>query len=166
MQVRQGEDAICEKRKLPQAQMRISFLRLLLFAATLICYFAFDSTALAQHGEAEAGLYTFDYHGDTWTGTLSAVDHEKDAITLIYEHKDKTENFTGILKRPLEVVDENGQPTKAQTHLNIGDRITVYYIAQGRNYSMREDDGKRHKRVAADNLVFKIKLLPPAKHKP
>ena len=137
-----------------------------LFVVSLTCYVTYDPIAVGQHGEAESGLYTFDYHGDTWTGTLTAVDHERDAITLTYEHKGKVENFTGVFKRPLEVVDQDGRPTKAQTHLDIGDRLTAYYIAQGRNYSMKEDDGKRHKRVAADNLVFKLKLLPPPKHKP
>lgn len=137
-----------------------------LFVVSLTCYLAYDPIAVGQHGEAEAGFYTFDYHGDTWTGTLTAVDHERDAITLTYEHKGKVENFTGVFKRPVEVVDQDGGPIKAQTPLNIGDSLTVYYVAQGRDYSMREDDGKRHKRVATDNLVFKIKLLPPPKHKP
>lgn len=131
----------------------------------LTCIVVHNPIAVAQHGEAEAGLYTFDYHGDIWTGILASVDHEKDAITLEYEHKGKIESFTGVFKRPLEVVDQDGQPTKTQTHLQIGDSLTVYYIAQGRNYSMREDDGKRHKRVATDNLIFKIKLLASPKHK-
>jgi hypothetical protein len=131
----------------------------------LTCFVVHSPIAVAQHGEAEAGLYTFDYHGDTWTGTLTALDHEGDAITLTYEHKGKSENFIGVFKHPLEVVDQYGQPTKTQTHLQIGDGLTVYYIAQGKNYSMREDDGKRHKRVATDNLIFKIKLLAPPKDK-
>src|SRR5258708_35526645 len=77
--------------------------------------------AVAQHDKApEPGLYTFDYHGDIWTGILASVDHEKDAITLEYEHKGKVESFTGVFKRPLEVVDQDGQPTKTQTHLQIG----------------------------------------------
>ena len=130
-----------------------------------ICLFIFScglSTA-AQHGTAEAGLYTFNYHGDTWTGTLTAIDHAKDAFTLTYEHKGKTENFTGVLKRPIEIVDADGEPTKTQTHIQIGDSLTVYYIAQGRKYSMKKEDGKRHEDVANENLIFKIKLLPPPK---
>jgi hypothetical protein len=126
---------------------------------------ALNTVAVAQHGAAEPGLYTFDYHGDTWTGTLTAVDHEKDAITLTYEHKGKSENFTGLFKRPLEVVDDYGQPTHAQTHLQVGDKLTVYYISQGRKYSTMESDGKRHNYVASDNLIFKIMLLPPPKTK-
>ena len=122
--------------------------------------------AAAQHDKApEPGLYTFDYHGDIWTGILVSVDHEKNAITLEYKHKGKVESFSGVLKRPLEVVDQDGQPTKTQTHLQIGDYLAVYYIAQGLKYSMREDDGKRHTHVASDNLVFKIKLLPPPQQK-
>ena len=34
----------------------------------LTCFVVHNPIAVAQHGEAEAGLYTFDYHGDTWTG--------------------------------------------------------------------------------------------------
>jgi hypothetical protein len=137
-----------------------------LAAVGLTCFVIHDPVAVAQHGDAEAGFYTFDYHGDTWTGTLTALDHERDAIRLTYEHKGKSENFTGVFKHPLEVMDQDGRPAKGQTHLQIGDSLTVYYIAQGRNYSMSEDDGKRPKRVATDNLIFKIKLLPPPKHKP
>ena len=115
-------------------------------------FLASSPIAIAQHGEAEAGYYGLDYHGDTWTGTLTAVDHEKDAITLTYEHKGKSETFTAVLKHPLEVVDQNGQPAKA--HLQLGDSLTAYYI-----------NGKKSKGVVTDNLIFKIKLLPPPKHK-
>lgn len=122
--------------------------------------------AVAQHAKApEAGLYTFDYNGDIWTGTLTSVDHERDAFTLTYEHKGDSENFTGVLKRPVEIVDQDGQPIKTQTRIQIGDNLTVYYIAQGLKYTMREEDGKRHTHVASDNLIFKVKLLPPPKQK-
>ncbi len=96
---------------------------------------------------------------------MGSVNHEKDAITLEYEHKGEVKTFTGVFKHPLEVVDQDGKPAKTQSHLQIGDQLTVYYIAQGLKYSMREDDGKRHTYVASDNLIFKIKLLPPPKHK-
>jgi hypothetical protein len=139
--------------------------RVLLVIVGLAVLTSSDPIAVAQHGEAEAGLYTFDYHGDTWTGILASVDHEKDAITLEYEHKGKVESFTGVFKHPLEVVDQDRKTTKTQTHLQIGDQLTAYYIARGLKYTMREDDGKRHTYVASDNLVFAIKLLPPPKHK-
>jgi hypothetical protein len=141
----------------------IKWVPLVVVGLAVLC--ATNPIAVAQHGTAEPGLYTFDYHGDTWTGTLSAVDHEKDAITLTYEHKGKTENFSGLFKRPLEVVDQDGKPTHAQTHLQLGDNLTVYYISQGRKYSIAESDGKIPKYVANDNLIFKIMLLPPPKTK-
>jgi len=137
-----------------------------LVVAGLVLFVAPSRIAVAQHGKApESGLYTFDYHGDIWSGTLGSVNHEKDAITLEYEHKGEVKTFTGVFKHPLEVVDQDGKPAKTQSHLQIGDQLTVYYIAQGLKYSMREDDGKRHTYVASDNLIFKIKLLPPPKHK-
>jgi hypothetical protein len=125
---------------------------MILVVAGAVSLAASSPIAIAQHGEAENGLYTLDFHGDTWTGTLTAVDHEKDAITLTYEHKGKSETFTAVLKHPLEVVDPNGQPAKA--HLQLGDSLTAYYI-----------NGKKSKGVVTDNLIFKIKLLPPPKHK-
>jgi hypothetical protein len=76
-----------------------------LVAAGLVFLAAPSHVAIAQHGQAEGGYYALDYHGDTWTGTLTAVDHEKDAITLTYVHKGKSKNFTGVFKHPLEVVD-------------------------------------------------------------
>ena len=137
-----------------------------LVVAGLVLFGAPSRIVFAQHGKApESGLYTFDYHGDIWTGILDSMDHEKDAITLKYEHKGEVESFTGVFKHPLEVVDQDGKSTKTQTHLQIGDQLIVYYIAKGLKYSMREDDGKRHTYVASDNLIFKIKFLPPPKHK-
>jgi hypothetical protein len=54
---------------------------------------------------------------------------------------------------------------RPETHLQLGDNLTVYYISQGRKYSITESDGKIHKYVANDNLIFKIMLLPPPKTK-
>ena len=92
------------------------------------------------------------------------MDHDRGALTLSYEHKGKSENFTGVLKHPVEIVDQDGQPIKAATHLQVGDRLTVYYIAQGVKYSTKEGD-KRHDEVANENLIFKIKLLTPPNKK-
>ncbi|HTA23424.1 MAG TPA: hypothetical protein VK763_07815 [Terriglobales bacterium] len=125
---------------------------MVLVVALLVFLAAPSPIAIAQHGQAEGGYYALDYHGDTWTGTLTAVDHDKDAITLTYEHKGKTESFTGVLKHPLEVVDQYDHPAKA--HLQLGDGITAYYI-----------NGKKNKGVVSDNLIFKIRLLPPPKNK-
>jgi hypothetical protein len=120
--------------------------------AGLVLFAASRPLALAQHGQAEGGYYALDYHGDTWTGALTAVDHEKDAITLTYEHKGKTETFTGVFQHPLEVVDQYDRPAKA--HLQLGDSLTAYYV-----------NGKKNKGVVADNLIFKIKLQPAPNHK-
>jgi hypothetical protein len=125
---------------------------MVLVVAVLLFLAAPGPVAIAQHGQAEGGYYALDYHGDTWTGTLTAVDHDRDAITLTYEHKGKTETFTGVFKHPLEVVDQYDHAAKA--HLQIGDGITAYYI-----------NGKKNKGVVTDNLIFKIKLLPPPKNK-
>jgi len=107
---------------------------------------AFTFSAHAQRGDAEPGYYPFAYNGDTWTGTVSSFDQASKTITLAYEHKGKAESFTGITKPPVRVLDKDGSPVPAQTRLKIGDRITVYYLT----------DGKKH-------LIFQIKLLDPRK---
>ena len=70
------------------------------FAVPMVVFFAVSRPiAIAQHGGAEDGYYALDYHGDTWTGTLSAVDHDHDrvAITLTYEHKGKVQVLPACL---------------------------------------------------------------------
>jgi hypothetical protein len=127
-----------------------------------VCLLIVGSSVLApgQHGTADPGYYAFNYHGDTWTGTIASFDRDKGIITLTYEHKEKVETFTGALKPPLQIVDENGNAAPAQVRVQVGDRLTAYYIAKGQKYSVK-DGSKRHDEVANDNLIFEIKLLSP-----
>ncbi|MGA8762274.1 MAG: hypothetical protein WB562_05230 [Candidatus Sulfotelmatobacter sp.] len=119
--------------------------------------------AYAQHGDAGPGYYTFDYHGDIWTGEIASFDQGAGTLTLTYEHKGKVETFTGVLKPPLQIIDKDGNRAAAQVRVKVGDRITAYYIREGLKYSVKEG-GKYHNEVAAANLIFQIMLLPPKKH--
>jgi hypothetical protein len=127
-----------------------------------ICVFMLAAVVLAagQHGTAEPGFYGLNYNGDTWTGTIASFDRDKGIITLTYEHKGKVQTSTGVIKPPLQVVDEKGNAAPAQVRVQVGDRLTAYYMAKGQKYSVKEGS-KRHDEVADDNLIFEIKLLPP-----
>jgi hypothetical protein len=114
--------------------------------------------ASAQHGRAEeSALYAFNYRGDTWTGIVTAVDAATRGITLAYDDKGKHENFTGVLKPPVEIVDEGGKPSKVR-RINDGDKIEIYYLPKG----MKVHEYKKPDYVADSNLIFKIKILEVA----
>lgn len=95
---------------------------------------------------------------DNWTGTVKSVDHDKSMITLEYAHKNKVESFTGVLKPPVGVVDQYGNPVKPPIHIQAGDRLLVHYIKEGAKYST-DEGGKRHDEVAKENLIVQIKFL-------
>ena len=81
----------------------------------LIVFIALVAHAsVAQQSKTpESALYTFDYHGDIWTGTLASVDHEKDGITLQYEHKGTSESFSAVLSTLLRSwIRMVGQPKR------------------------------------------------------
>ena len=126
---------------------------------TLIC----SHLTVAQHSEADPGLYNFNYHGDTWTGVVSSLDEASGAVTLTYDHKGKVQTFNAVIKPQVHIVDKNGADVPAQTHVKVGDHVTWYYIAQGLKYPVTEG-GKKHDVVATSNVVFKIMLLDPKKH--
>jgi hypothetical protein len=114
--------------------------------------------ASAQHGRAEeSGLYSFNYGGDTWTATVASVDAATRAITLAHDGKGKHEDFTGVLKAPVEIVDKDGRASKVR-RINDGDKIELYYLPKG----MKVHEYKKPDYVADANLIFKIKILQAA----
>jgi len=114
--------------------------------SNLVLILACALFAPAQHGDAGSGYWPLNYHGDTWSGTISSVDQGNGTITLAYEHKGKVENFTGVIKPPIEVLDKDGKRIASQIRLNVGDRITAYYM-----------------KIARTNSIFQVKLLDPQK---
>ncbi len=128
------------------------------WVALSLLLLAFSWFARAQHNLDDV---KFGMTGprDTWTGTVKSLDHATGAITLEYEHKGNVEDFTGVLKAPVQVTDQNGNPAKPPIHVNIGDRLMVRYIKEGSKYTTQEG-GKKHEQVASANLIVQIRFLP------
>jgi hypothetical protein len=111
-------------------------------AQILVLVLACTFLAPAQHGDAGSGYWPLNYHGDTWTGIVSSFDQGTGTITLTYEHKGKTENFTGVIKPPIQVLDKDGKRVGSGVRINVGDRITAYYM-----------------KIEKANSIFQVKLL-------
>jgi|SRR6476620_8630169 len=131
-------------------------------AGVMVVVIASCLCAAGQHGIADQGFNKYGFRGDTWTGIVTTVDHDKSLITLQYEHKGKVENFTGALKPPLTIVDADGNPAKPPIQIKAGDRLRVYYYKEGSKYIF-EEGGKRHEEIAASNLIFQVNFLPSKK---
>ena len=133
-------------------------------SSALLAVFVVVTAAIAQHGMIErGGLYNFPYHGDTWTGIVSSIDPLTRHLTLTYTAKGKTETFSGVLQdEGAALEDKDGNPI-ANKPITIGDKIMVYYVEQGRKYFIWDDKRKKREAKAAENIVFKIRLLPPDK---
>ena len=128
------------------------------WVAVLVVGLTFNWFALAQH-TVEPFSFGSTTPRDTWTGTVKSLDHATGTVTLEYEHKGNVENFTGVLKPPLQVLDQSGNPAKPPIHINMGDHLMVHYIKEGSKYTTQEG-GKKHDEVANANLIVQIKFLP------
>ncbi len=95
---------------------------------------------------------------DTWTGTVTSLDHDTGSLTIEHAHKGKAETFTGILRPPIQVMDEYGSPVKPPIQIQTGARLIVHYIAQGAKYSTN-NGGTRQEQVAQANLIVRIDFL-------
>ena len=95
--------------------------------------------ASAQHGSAPPGYYPMGYAGDTFTGTITAVNPDTRELTLTYSKGEKTENFVGVLKPGYRVNGPNGKPMELQmSDIPVGVKVTAYYMAKSRKV-----DGKK-----------------------
>jgi 3D (Asp-Asp-Asp) domain-containing protein len=84
-----------------------------------------------QHGSAPPGYYPPTYSGDTWTGTVSAVDDQMREITLTYTKNSKTQTFTGVLKAGLKGKRQDGTEIEVKpSDFPIGSRLLVYYTEE------------------------------------
>jgi hypothetical protein len=134
--------------------------------ATIMFLCSLPSTLSAQHGKAErGGLFTFPYHGDTWTGEIVDIDTNSGQITLQYtDKKDQTEKFVAKLTAGYKayVMDHKEQKVSV---LNPGDKIVAYYIAIGQKYPVKDAAGKKQDVAATENLIFQVEVVPPKKSK-
>lgn len=95
----------------------------------------------AQHGSAPPGYYSLNYSGDTWTGTVTAVDDQTREIVLSYTSKDKTETFTGFLQPRYKIKLKDGSMRELKpSNIPIGAQLIVYYTVDSKKV-----DGKKIK---------------------
>ena len=110
--------------------MKSDMKRILLATLILITIFG---VARAQHGTAPNGYYPMGYHGDIWTGEVTAVNAANREITLTYVKGEKRESFVGVLPEGYKVKLKDGSDHELKvSEIPIGARVTVYYLAKSR----------------------------------
>ncbi|HEY6250889.1 MAG TPA: hypothetical protein VI685_13090 [Candidatus Angelobacter sp.] len=111
--------------------------------------------ARGQQGTAPDGYYPPGYMGDTWTGTITAVDADKREITLTYTDKKGPHNFVAYVPEHYKVHLKNGQEQEVKmADFEIGRPIRVYYIAK----TIKMDNQKVKR-----NEIIKIEIISPEK---
>lgn len=110
------------------------------------------SIARAQHGTAPSGYYPFDYHGDTWTGTVLATNNLTHEITLTFRKKDKTETFVGIFPDNNLIRMQDGSARILRpSDIPLNTRIEVFYV-----WKTKKVNGAK----VQYNEIFQINLTP------
>jgi hypothetical protein len=100
----------------------------------------------AQHGTSPEGL-------DTWTGQISALNHEKQEITLTDTIKKSGKSIVATL--PKEEVKQGDRPHGIQmSDLEVGQVVRFTYMKM--DY---KEDGKKISR----NLIISIEIVSPSK---
>jgi hypothetical protein len=85
--------------------------------------------ASAQHGSAPSGYFPPGYAGDTWSGTVAAVNPDTREIVLSYEGKNKDETFTGVLQPGYKRTGVDGKPFEVDmTNIPLGSYMVAYYM--------------------------------------
>lgn len=124
----------------------MKFAAALLFALTVLCL-----PAYAQHNE-DPSFYYPGFHGDTWTGEVSAVNADTREITITNKKGDKTETFTGVVEKGMKVY-QNGVPKELDfSKIQKGMKLTLYYIGGAE----RKENGKKIKY----NRIVNITIAP------
>lgn len=127
----------------------------LLLAVALVLLWS--GLLLGQHGTAPSGYYPFGYHGDTWTGELTAQNDTTREITLQYTNKkkNKVETFTGVLADNLKTKHEDGSVHMLKpSDIPVGTRLKVYYMPK-----TKKVDGKKTKLYE----ILRFDVLAPEK---
>lgn len=113
--------------------------------------------ASAQHGTATAGYFPSGYSGDTWSGTVTAVNPDSREITLTYKGKGKEETFSGVLKAGYTRTGKDGKPFEVQmAEIPVGSYMVAYYMAK-----TKKVDGQKMKHYE----IFDFELSPTAPKK-
>jgi hypothetical protein len=146
----------------------------------LVVCLCFVLLTFAQKGTAQPGFYPLNYHGDTWTGEVTAADEDKRELTLTFKKGDKTQTFVAFVpntgvgwmtdeegdrviaiypqdddKDKTEDANQTGKKPKPEpAHLNLQDlmgrKVTVFYISR---------EKKVNEEKVKFNEVIRIKLV-------
>lgn len=95
------------------------------------------------------------YHGDTWTGEVSAVNDSTREITLLYkdEKHHKSESFVVELPAGYKVKNQKGEDHELKpSEIPIGTRMKVYYLVKSRKVEGRK---------TSYNELFAMAKAPP-----
>jgi len=108
----------------------------------------------AQHGTAESGYFPPSYAGDTFSGTVTAVNDSSRELTLTYTDNanKKSETFVGVIADGYVArwKDGTAHPLKP-SDLPVGTKVKVYYMTK-----QAKVDGKKTK----INTIIQIKEAP------
>jgi hypothetical protein len=121
---------------------------------SLLVLLTLAGIAAAQKGTAEPGFYPSGFHGDTWTGEVTAADEDTREFTLTYKSGDKEKTFVGILPPGFTVKLKDRSNHRIEMKELLGVRLKAYYIVKTKK--VNDQDVKT-------NEVFDIKFLPQNK---
>ena len=69
------------------------------------------------------------FNGDTWTGNIVATDDGTREMTLVYNGKDGTETFVGVLQSGYKIKLKDGTQLDVKPSMfRTGTHVTVYYM--------------------------------------
>jgi len=123
----------------------------ILIAVAFLSMLILSVSAAAQHGTAPAGYFPMGYSGDTWSGTVSAVNPDTRETVLTYKSQNKEESFTGVLKQGY-TIERGGKSIEVELQkLPLGSYMVAYYMAKTKNV-----DGKKTKYYE----IFRFDLYP------
>ncbi|MGH9432760.1 MAG: hypothetical protein ACRD3T_14550 [Terriglobia bacterium] len=120
------------------------------FAAALLLL-TVNAVAQPQYGTAENGYWPMGYHGDTFTGVVTAADDASRSITLTYTNpkNGKTETLTASFKKGYMARWSDGSNHQVKpSDFKIGSHLKIYYTTQEHKVN-----GKRVKTTSI--LLFK-----------
>jgi hypothetical protein len=90
--------------------------------------FCMSALLAAQKGSAPEGFYPGNYHGDTFTGTVTQA--SSDSLTLEYRNGNKAEVFSGTIEKACMAPTRQDPHTMKELHLTAIPKnsvLTVFY---------------------------------------
>src|ERR1044072_3144273 len=90
----------------------------------------FSGVVVGQKGTAEPDYYPQNYHGDTWTGIVTAVNEDTREFTLTYKKKDKEEVFIGLLPKGYTHRMADGKDRAIKLDDLLGMQLRAYYRSE------------------------------------